>query len=38
MCIIIGYLGILSFTNLVPKGQGHVQSLTSNIQAITQSF
>ena len=32
------YLGILSFLILVPKGQGHIQSLTSNISAITGSF
>ena len=36
--IILGYLGILNFTILVPKGQGHIQSLTTDILAITGSF
>ena len=34
----MGYLCILNFTVLVPKGQGHIQSLTSDISAITGSF
>ena len=34
----MGYLGVLSFAILVPKGQGCLQSLTSNISAITGSF
>ena len=34
----MGYLGILNFTILVPKGQGCVQSLTSDIMAITGRF
>ena len=34
----MGYLGILNFTILASKGQGHKQSLTSNILAITGSF
>ena len=40
MCIIMGYvcLGILNFAVLVPKGQGHLQSLTFSMLAIIGSF
>ena len=41
MCIIVRgylYLGIFNFASLVPKGQGHLQSLTFSILAITGSF
>ena len=34
----MGYLDILNFAVLVPKGQGHPQFLTSNISAITWNF
>ena len=34
----MGYLSILNFAILVPKGQGHIQYLTSDILVITESF
>ena len=34
----MGYLGILNFVKLVPKGQGHPQYLTFDISVITGSF
>ena len=34
----MGYLDILNFTILAPKGQGPIQSLTSDILVITWNF
>ena len=34
----MGYMDILNFAVLVPKGQGCLQSLTSNISAVTKTF
>ena len=34
----MGYLGILNFANLAPKGQGCLQYLTFDILAIPKSF
>ena len=34
----MGYLCILNFVILVPKGQGHIKSLTSDILAVTGNY
>ena len=34
----MGYMDILNFAVLAPKGQGHIQSLTSDISAITGNY
>ena len=34
----MGYMDILNFTVLVPKGKGHLKSLPSNISVITGKF